>query len=340
MNNRSAWAEVDLGAIAANAKVLAGLASPAALCAVVKADGYGHGAVTVARTALDAGATWLAVALTSEGAQLRDAGIRAPILLLSEPPVDEHRDVVAFDLTPTVYTDEGIESLAHRATRPLHVHLKVDTGMHRVGVAPGDAVAMAKSIVAQKQLVLGGVWTHFAVADEPGHAATAEQRASFDAVLAELRAAGIEPALVHAANSAATIDHPELRHGMVRTGIALYGLDPSPGGTLAYHRLRCGDWWDEDPSSPTYNRFRHVACGTTPPFGGGSEALWRESVAYREFAEIRYNAAPVVGGRGSAIFLHDDTGRATNGCVSLSRARLVPLLRRLRPGARILIRTA
>jgi L,D-peptidoglycan transpeptidase YkuD (ErfK/YbiS/YcfS/YnhG family) len=128
--------------------------------------------------------------------------------------------------------------------------------------------------------------------------------------------------------------------GTFAIGPTLYGLDPSPGGALAYHRLRCGDWWDEDPASPTYNRFRHVPCGSTPPFGGGSEALWRETVAYREFAEIRYNAAPVVAGRGSAIFLHDDTGGATNGCVSLARARLVPLLRRLRPGTRITIRTA
>ena len=228
MIDRSAWAEVDLGAIASNASVLAELASPALLCAVVKADGYGHGAVTVARTALDAGATWLAVALTSEGAQLRDAGISAPILLLSEPPVDEHRDVVHFGLTPTVYTEEGIDSLARAATRPLKVHLKIDTDMHRVGVAPGGAVVMAKSIASRKELVLAGVWTHCAVADEPGHAATAQQRERFEAALAELHAAGIDPPLVHAANSAGTIDQPAMRHGMVRCGIALYGLDPSP----------------------------------------------------------------------------------------------------------------
>lgn len=116
----------------------------------------------------------------------------------------------------------------------------------------------------------------------------------------------------------------------------VYGLDADPGVKLRYHRLTCGDWWDEDPRSPTYNEFRHVACGTTPPFRGSSEALWRATVAYRLFAVIAYNA-PRTPGRGSGIFLHVDTGRATNGCVSLPRPQLVRLLRRLRPGAAIRI---
>jgi L,D-peptidoglycan transpeptidase YkuD (ErfK/YbiS/YcfS/YnhG family) len=120
----------------------------------------------------------------------------------------------------------------------------------------------------------------------------------------------------------------------------VYGLDPDPGVRLRYHRLVCGDWWDEDSRSPSYNTFRHVACGSTPPFGGGSEALWRITPAYRLFALIQYNVAPVVPGRGSAIFLHVDTGRATNGCVSLPRGELQNLLVKLRPGATISISTA
>jgi L,D-peptidoglycan transpeptidase YkuD (ErfK/YbiS/YcfS/YnhG family) len=126
--------------------------------------------------------------------------------------------------------------------------------------------------------------------------------------------------------------------GTFAIGPTLYGLDPDPGVRLPYRRLRCGDWWDGDPASPTYNRFRHVACGTTPPFRGDSEALWRQRVAYREFAFIAFNADPAVPGRGSAIFLHDDTGRATNGCVSLPRPALLTVLRHLRAGARITIR--
>jgi L,D-peptidoglycan transpeptidase YkuD (ErfK/YbiS/YcfS/YnhG family) len=128
--------------------------------------------------------------------------------------------------------------------------------------------------------------------------------------------------------------------GTFRIGPVVYGLDPDPGVRLAYHRLTCGDWWDEDAGSPSYNRFRHVPCGTAPPFGGSSEALWRVTVAYRELAVIEYNTRTAVPGRGSAIFLHDDRGHATNGCVSLPRVRLIHVLRLLRPGAVISIRVA
>jgi L,D-peptidoglycan transpeptidase YkuD (ErfK/YbiS/YcfS/YnhG family) len=117
----------------------------------------------------------------------------------------------------------------------------------------------------------------------------------------------------------------------------IYGIAANPGVRFRYHRLACGDWWDEDPSSPTYNTFRHVACGRAPPFGGGSEALWRISPQYRYFAVIDYNASPTVPGRGSAIFVHVAVG-ATAGCVSLPERRLVQLLRWLKPSAQPLIR--
>lgn len=116
-----------------------------------------------------------------------------------------------------------------------------------------------------------------------------------------------------------------------------YGLAADPGTRLPYRRLVCGDWWDGDPASPTYNRFRHVACGARPPFAGGSEALWRHPIAYRHLVVIGFNAAPVVPGRGSAIFLHADTGRPTAGCVGLPLPELVRVLRWLRPDARPLI---
>jgi len=117
----------------------------------------------------------------------------------------------------------------------------------------------------------------------------------------------------------------------------VYGLDPAPPLHLRYHRLRCGDWWDEDPTSPTYNRFRHLACGATPPFHGASEALWRATLAYRLLAVVEYNTAPAVPGRGSGIFLHVDRGEATNGCISLPEPELRAILERLRPGATIRI---
>lgn len=230
MTGRPAWAEVDLRAVAANVRLLAERAAPAQLCAVVKADGYGHGAVAVAKAALAAGAPWLAVAIPDEGKQLRDAGIDAPILLLAE--FHEWGDVLAYDLTPTVYSEHGIGLLAAEAGRQhrgqIGVHLKVDTGMHRIGVPPADAVARAKALIAHPELRLDAVWTHCPVADEPGNAFTAGQAARFAAVVDELRAAGIDPPFVHAANSAATLTHPELHHDLVRCGIAVYGLDPSP----------------------------------------------------------------------------------------------------------------
>jgi alanine racemase len=229
---RPAWAEVDLDAVAANVATMAAVAAPAVLCAVVKADGYGHGAVPVARTALAAGASWLAVAMTAEAVALRTAGIDAPVLVLSEPSPAELEATVALGLRTTVYTATGIEALAQAVARagtePLAVHLKVDTGMHRVGADPADALALAGAVVERPELVLEGLWTHCAVADEPGHPFTAVQAERFDAVVAQLAAAGVRPPLIHAANSAATLDRPGLRRDLVRCGITVYGLDPSP----------------------------------------------------------------------------------------------------------------
>ncbi|MDP8986839.1 MAG: alanine racemase [Actinomycetota bacterium] len=232
MNRRPAWAEVDLDAVAANVRALVATAAPAAVCAVVKADGYGHGAVPVAEAALAAGASWLGVAMSAEAAPLRDAGIDAPILLLAEPAPAEVDDAVALGVRPTVYTRSGIDGVADAAARAgapaVPVHLKVDTGMHRVGAEPAGVPALAAAALRRPELVLEGVWTHCAVADEPGNPFTVRQAERFEAVLAELRSAGVRPALVHAANSAAALDHPRLRHDLVRCGITVYGLEPSP----------------------------------------------------------------------------------------------------------------
>jgi L,D-peptidoglycan transpeptidase YkuD (ErfK/YbiS/YcfS/YnhG family) len=120
--------------------------------------------------------------------------------------------------------------------------------------------------------------------------------------------------------------------GTYGIGPTVYGLDADPGVGLRYHRLICGDWWDEDARSPTYNTFRHVACGARPAFGGGSEALWRISPQYRYFAVIGFNTRAVPG-RGSAIFLHVSAGHPTAGCVSLPEPQLLQVLRWLRPAA-------
>jgi alanine racemase len=228
---RPAWAEVDLSAITANARTLAAVAAPATLCAVVKADGYGHGAVPVARAAVAGGATWLGVALAEEGATLRDAGITAPILVLSEASPPELDLAARFDLTPTVYTEAGVTAAAKAAVNAgahLAVHLKVDTGMHRVGAFPDDVVHLAGMVHEHRELSVGALWTHCAVADEPDNPFTGLQLERFRGVVDALAAAGLAPPSLHAANSAATIAFPASRFDMVRCGIALYGIPPAP----------------------------------------------------------------------------------------------------------------
>jgi len=230
---RPVWAEIDLGAVRHNVARLAALARPGQLCAVVKANGYGHGAVRVARAALDGGATWLGVALVEEGVELRDAGVEAPILVLSEPPLDVMDEVVGRRLTPTVYTEVGVEAAAKAVAAAgidyrLNVHVKVDTGMHRVGAAPEAALGLADAVNRRPELRLAALWTHLAVADEPDNEFTAQQLERFERVRLTLQRRGVLPDLVHAANSAGLIAHPASRYNFVRCGIAIYGIDPDP----------------------------------------------------------------------------------------------------------------
>ena len=230
---RPVWAEVDLDAVRDNVRNLLAMALPAALLAVVKADGYGHGAVPVAEAALEAGASWLGVALVEEGIALRNAGIDAPVLVLSEQPAAAAPAIVAHRLTPIVYTTNGIDALAKAVadaggSEPLPVHLKVDTGMHRVGCAPEDARRLADAVAARTELVLEGVCTHFAVADDPAHPSTSEQIRTFESVLEALAEGGHRPPVVHASNSAGLLAHPTARYDLVRCGIAIYGIPPGP----------------------------------------------------------------------------------------------------------------
>jgi alanine racemase len=234
---RWAWADIDLEAIAHNVRTLAGLVAPSSLLAVVKADGYGHGAVEVGRAALAAGAAGLGVALVQEGVELRSAGIESDIVLLSQQPPEQASTIVENALLPVVYTVEGVRAIAAVAPPGYSVQLKIDTGMHRVGVAPADATTVADAI-RDAGLDLAGVFTHLAIADEPDDPFTAAQLAEFESVLAALRAAGHRPMTVHAANSAGLLAHPGARHDLVRAGIALYGLEPGPSIATHTHGLR------------------------------------------------------------------------------------------------------
>ena len=222
---RPGWAEIDLAAISHNAGEVIRATGGARLCAVVKADAYGHGALPAAKAALGGGASWLAVALVEEAAALRGEGIDVPILVLSEPPPEAMGVAAGLDLRVTLYTEEGIEAAATVGAR---VHLKVDTGMHRVGVAPARALRLASLIAAHPKLELEALWTHFAVADEPDRSdATRAQLDRFDDVVSAIRTTGIDVPMTHVSNSAGALMAGEPRD-LARAGIALYGYHPNP----------------------------------------------------------------------------------------------------------------
>jgi len=238
--SRPAWAEIDLSAVAHNAGVLARLVAPAELCAVVKAHGYGHGGPAVARAALAGGARRLAVALVDEGIELRAHGITAPVLLLSECGPEAAPSALEHGLTPTLYTAEGIAAFAaaaRSAGRRVPVHVKVDTGMHRVGADPDELVALALGVADEPMLELESVWTHLPVADgerTEDRAFTEGQLALFDRLVAGLAAAGVQAPLLHAANTAAAVAFPASRYDLVRCGLGIYGYLPgTPGGSVA-----------------------------------------------------------------------------------------------------------
>ena len=233
MTQRWAWAEINLSALAHNVRVLATESAPSEVWAVVKANAYGHGALQCATTAIESGASGLCVALADEAIALRQAGVSAPILVMSEQPADQHEDMIKYGLIATLYNRATIEYYANVAARlgvVGAVHIKVDTGMHRVGTEPKQAVDMAQLIAAQTWLQLDGIFTHLATADVVNHEATARQIAEFDQVCDDLKLIGLLPSRVHIANSSATMNHVGIAGQMkntptmTRVGIAMYGI--------------------------------------------------------------------------------------------------------------------
>jgi alanine racemase len=228
---RPTWVEVDLAAIGGNVSRLKAIAAPAALMAVLKADGYGHGAVRVARTAVLNGADYLATACLSEAIALREHGIGAPILILGYTPPWQAPEILRHDLTATIFDVEPLRHLARAAHALGHgkakVHVKIDTGMGRLGALPADAPELIQVARAMPDVEVEGIFTHFACADAADPTSALEQIRRFDAVLEDITRDGWQPRYIHAANSAATLRFPEARYNMVRSGIAIYGLDPS-----------------------------------------------------------------------------------------------------------------
>ncbi|MCL2818649.1 MAG: alanine racemase [Actinomycetia bacterium] len=228
---RQAWAQIDLGALAFNVKQLKNRIDPETLfMAVVKADGYGHGAVAIARAAIDAGADWLGVATCEEAFALRAAGIEHPILMFTQPPPLAIPHVIDLGITPLVTDPDFVYKLAGEAQlsgKQARYHLKINTGLNRLGIRPDEVISILRELSELPHVKLEGVCTHFATADIEGDWEASNQLHLFERCVAAIRSEGFDPGIVHAANSAATILMPESHFDMVRCGIAIYGLHPS-----------------------------------------------------------------------------------------------------------------
>ncbi len=230
MQRERAWVEVNVAAIDHNIRQIRQLLKPETdLMAVVKADAYGHGAVTVAKAVLNAGATWLGVATIPEGIELREAGIESPILVLGATNLPEQvRTIARWNLSPTLCTLKQalLFSEAIGDTGALSVHLKIDTGMSRLGMRWTDAIELFNLVKQLPNLKIGGVCSHFATADDPDPTIMNDQQRRFESVLKTCQIPENIPR--HFANSAATIVDPNLQYNMVRTGLITYGLYPAP----------------------------------------------------------------------------------------------------------------
>lgn len=228
-----AWVEIDLAALTHNVKQLKSILSPQTqLMAVVKADAYGHGAIAVSQTVLQAGASWLGVATIPEGIELREAGIEAPILVLGATYTTEQVKAIAhWHLQPTICTVKQAlifsEFLA-TLNQSLPVHAKLDTGMSRLGTPWQEATEFVQLIQRLPNLKLASVYSHLATADSPDQTIMLEQHDKFEKAIAQIKIAGINPDRLHLANSAATLANPNLHYDLVRVGLANYGLYPAP----------------------------------------------------------------------------------------------------------------
>ncbi|MEU6505430.1 alanine racemase [Streptomyces sp. NPDC046942] len=241
-----ARAEIDLGALRANVRTLRARAKDAAVMAVVKSDGYGHGAVPCARAAVEAGAGWLGTATPEEALALRAAGLDTPVLCWLWVPGGPWRQAIEAGIDVSLsgmWALREAVAAAREAGRPARVQLKADTGLGRNGCQPGDdwaeLVGAALRAEAEGLVKVTGLWSHFACADEPGHPSIAAQLDRFREMLAYAEGQGVRPEVRHIANSPATLTLPETHFDLVRTGIALYGISPSPElGTPADFGLR------------------------------------------------------------------------------------------------------
>lgn len=303
---RPTVAEIDLGAIAHNLAEVRRLVGPGVkICPAVKADAYGHGAVAVSRVLADGGADMLGVATCEEGIELREAGIEIPILVLQCGTGEEISEIVRWGLSATVYESgfaKKLSDAAKAAGRRVKVHMKVDTGMGRIGTAVDDAVVFGQLVSVLDGLELEGLFTHFACADEEGQEFTREQAGKLRRVVDALAADGVSVPIVHAANSGAILHLPDTWFDMVRPGIMIYGLwdgsapgialrpamtlktrivflkEVPPGSTISYGR--------------TFEACRRTKVATIPV---GYADGYSRALSNRGIALVRGKRVPVIG---------------------------------------------
>lgn len=231
MPNRSVYARVSLKAIRQNVReIRSKVRDGVKFCAVVKGDAYGHGAIAVAKAAVEEGADYLAVAILEEAVELRKAGFLEPILILGHTPLEQLCQVVEYDLEQTIFTMEAacaLSAAALRMGKKAWIHIKIDTGMRRIGVLPEQAGSFASAVAALPGIEIRGMFSHFATADEKDKSFAFEQLRLFQEALQRTKAQGVTVPIKHIANSAAILEIPEAQFDMVRAGIILYGLWPS-----------------------------------------------------------------------------------------------------------------
>lgn len=231
MPNRAVWAQIDLDKIQHNiAEIKTKIQGHAKMCAVVKADAYGHGVIAVAKTAIGAGADYLAVAILNEAIELRNAGFKEPILILGFTPLEQSDQLVEYDIEQAVFTLEAAKALSEAAVKQnktAKIHLKIDTGMSRIGIEPRKAGELAAEIQALPNIEIIGMFSHFAKADYEDKTFAYEQLNNFKEAIALIEEKGIHILIKHIANSAAILEMPEAHFDMVRAGVILYGLWPS-----------------------------------------------------------------------------------------------------------------
>jgi alanine racemase len=302
---RPTRAEINLASLRHNLRVVQ-RATKAPVWSVLKADGYGHGAKAVARTLERAGTAGICVALLEEGVELREAGIKVPILVMGGYYGGAWGDLLRHDLTPVVYDASHVEALSSEVrfsgSEPVRVHLKVDTGMARLGVMPKDVQAIARALLGKPEVVLEGLMTHFACADSGETDSIRHQLTLLDSVKRELTELGLRTSFSHAANSAALLQCPESHLDAVRPGLALFGVEPRTGlapelrpamslrtEVVALRRLEPGD---SAGYGATWTARRTSSIATVPL--GYADGLSR-ALSNKGHILIRGRRAPIVG---------------------------------------------